>query len=116
MGSYIDVIGGSGSAYRFNLAESARPNSAVAGVYVYVRQQPGNPPALLFIGQAESLMTDAAVRWPAAVEKFGATHLYFRLNVARQARQSDINDLLAAYTPPMNELDASFSPRGSRTT
>jgi hypothetical protein len=102
MGSYIDVVGGSGSAYRFNLAENAKPNTAVAGVYVYVRQPPEQPAALLFIGQADSLLTDAALRWPEAIEKFGATHLYFRLNVARQARQSDMADLLAAYIPPMN--------------
>jgi hypothetical protein len=98
---HIDVPGASGAAYRFTLAENAKPTNAVAGVYLYVSQKPGGPPALIHIGQANSLMMDAVVRWSDAVKDFGATDLYTRLNVARSAREAEIADLLAAYDPPM---------------
>lgn len=102
MGSYIDVAGASGASYRFTVAENAKPVTPVAGVFVYVRQPPDEPAALLFIGQADSLAADAPAHWAEAVERYGATHLYVRLNVARSARQADMADLLAAYAPPMN--------------
>jgi hypothetical protein len=98
---HIDVPGASGTAYRFTLAENAKPTNAVAGVYLYVSQKPGGPPALIHIGQANSLMMDAVVRWHDAVKEFGATDLYTRLNVARATREAEIADLLAAYDPPM---------------
>jgi hypothetical protein len=98
---HIDVPGASGAPYRFTLAENARPTNAVAGVFLYVSQKPGEPPHLIHIGQANSLMVDAVIRWPDAVKEFGATELYTRLNVARSAREAEMADLMAAYDPPM---------------
>ena len=73
----------------------------MAGVYLYVSQPPGKPAALVHIGMANSLMNEAALRFPDAVKEFGATGLYTRLNVARWAREAEMADLMAAYDPPM---------------
>jgi hypothetical protein len=102
MTAHIDVAGGSGVLYRFNLAENARPVTAVAGLYLYVRQKPGKPPELLYIGVANSLQTDAVETWRQGVDEHGATHLFIRLDVSRATREAARADLMAAYNPPMN--------------
>ncbi len=101
MNSWIDVKGGSGAIYRYQLAEQARPRTAVSGNYIYLRE--GREPKIVFAGQSLNLAEDSTLLWQRATAEFGATHLYYRLNVAGAAREAELADLLSAEVPPMNE-------------
>lgn len=101
MNLWIDIRGASGALYRYQLAERARPRTAVSGTYLYVRD--GKQPQIVYAGQALNLSEEAPELWPKASSEFGATHLYTRLNVASAAREAELEDLLAAETPPMNQ-------------
>ena len=102
MNNWIDLRGASGQLYRYQLAENARPRTAVSGAYVYVKHAKGGP-QIVFAGQTLNLSEGAAELWPQAVKEFGATHLYYRLHVSSAAREAEIEDLTAAELPPMNE-------------
>jgi hypothetical protein len=103
LGPYLELTGASGAAYRFILAEGAKTTSAVAGVYIYVRQSKKTEPVILLIEQAGVLGDEANKRWSEAVKEHDATHLYTRLNVARATREAEMADLLATLQPVMNE-------------
>ena len=40
------------------------------------------------------------------MSRHGATHLFFRLNVAGAARERELADLVAGHAPVMNEVAA----------
>ena len=61
--------------------------------------------AVIFAGEAENLLTLADARWDEAQSRFGATHAFFRLNVAASVRRHERADLIGAYAPPMNAAD-----------
>lgn len=102
MNSWIDLRGASGALYRYQLAESARPRTAVSGAYVYVRETKDGP-RIVFAGQTLNLSEGSTELWPQAVNEFGATHLYYRLHVSAAAREAEVADITAAEMPPMNE-------------
>lgn len=102
MNDHIDLRGGSGKLYRYRLTSQSRPNSAMSGTYVYVRDE-GEGSELLFIGDADNLMIDARSRWDEAVNKHKATHLYIRLNISASTRKAEIEDILEDQKPVMNK-------------
>ena len=107
MNMWIDVKGASGATYRYQLAENARPRTAVSGAFLYVREAPQLE--IVYAGQALNLSEGSTELWHQAVRDYGATHLYTRLNVASAVREAELADLLDAVKPPMNEALAAQS-------
>jgi hypothetical protein len=97
----IDVIGATGAAYRFNRVRDDRPLSPMGGNFIYARPS-ADGCEIVFLGEAQNLMTDARRLWDKAVKDHGAEHLYTRLNVTERMRRQEQGDILAALTPRMN--------------
>jgi hypothetical protein len=102
----IDVIGATGAAYRFNRVRDDRPLSPMGGNFIYARSA-GDSCEIVFVGEAQNLMTDARRLWDQAVRDHGAEHLFTRLNVTERVRRLEQGDILAALTPSMNKDSAS---------
>jgi hypothetical protein len=100
--SYLDLYGASGAAYRFARIENATPPTAHSGLYLYVRETAGETPVVVFLGEAENLMTGSTGRWAEAQAEQGATALFTRLHVGAAARRAELHDILSAATPVMN--------------
>lgn len=98
---YIDCAGASGANYRFFNVKDSRPQSMAGGGYVYVRLD-GAEPTILYASETDNLFMGAVDRWSEAVEQYGATHLYTRLNVSGQTRRNELQDILRAHRPAMN--------------
>ncbi len=112
MDTKIDLRGASGAVYRFRLADDGSAKTTISGNFVYVRATDGDP-VVLFLGQTDNLMLGVSVRWPEAVSDHGATHLFTRLNVAGAARGAELEDLLAALHPVMNQEEKEKKKRPS---
>jgi hypothetical protein len=106
----IDVFGATGAAYRFNRVRDDRPLSPMGGNFIYARDA-DNGCEILFLGEAQNLMTDARRLWDTAVRDHGAQHLFTRLNVTERVRRQEQSDILAALTPSMNKDSASTTTR-----
>lgn len=102
MTTYIDLRGASGAPYRFTRVDNAQPPTAHSGVYIYVREAADAPPLVVYIAEAENLMTGASNRWPQAVQDHGATAIYTRLHVSSATRKAELADILKVSTPAMN--------------
>ena len=99
----IDLTGGSGATYRFQLFRDGRPLSPMGGNFLFVREEPFTGGfTVLFSGEGENLLTGAVVRWAEAEKDYYATHLYTRLNISQSIRRHEHQDVLAGYRPPMN--------------
>jgi hypothetical protein len=94
---FIDLRGASGAAYRFRRADPAAL-PATAGNFVYVREEAGEP-EVVCCGTALSL-TLAADLSRNMKDRYGATDLYIRLNVARAVRLGEHQDILEHSKPP----------------
>lgn len=101
MNTWIDIQGASGALYRYQLAENARPRTAVSGTYIYVKA--GQHLEVVYAGETINLSEGSIELWSQASKDYGATHLYTRLNVAGAAREAELADLLATGEPPMNK-------------
>ena len=99
----IDFIGASGATYRY-LSREGQRLSPSGGNFVFARETEDGM-AVIFAGEAENLLTLADARWDEAQSRFGATHAFFRLNVAASVRRHERADLIGAYAPPMNAAD-----------
>lgn len=120
MRDIIDVRGASGVAYRFTRFREGNPLSAMGGNFIYARPRrtdDGAPqdgagregegaPEVIYVGEAQNLLTDARRLWDQAVVEHGVTDLYTRLNISERTRQQEQSDILAAARPPMNPEDA----------
>ena len=101
--NYIDVVGGSGRAYRFSRLRDGFPLSPVGGAYLLARHE-GSRLELVYIAAAESLLREAQL-WSQAAEQFRATLLFSRLNISGRSRDNEIADILAAQ-PLATNCDA----------
>jgi hypothetical protein len=102
MNDQIDLRGASGAVYRYRLDNPAWPENAAGGEFVYVRQAQHGP-QVLYAGHTDCLARANRERWHEAVAEYGATHLYTRLHVSCAARIQELEDLIAALRPVMNE-------------
>jgi len=102
MDRQIDLRGASGEIYRYRCAEGGDTRTPTGGNFVYVTIK-GEEVTVLYAGASPSLVTGAQERWNEAMSRHGATHLYFRLNVAGAARVRELADLIAGHAPVMNE-------------
>lgn len=100
MKDVIDLQGVSGETYRFRrLADPGAP-PATAGNFLYVRWETREP-VILYLGEADSLSASQG-RWTEAQAKHQASDVYIRLNVGREARYRERDDLLQRLRPKMN--------------
>ncbi len=111
MKDLIDLKGASGAVYRFAHFREGRPLSPSGGAYIYVRAA-GETWQLIHLGEGPNLLKDAHSHWTQAVELFGATDLFTRLNVTEWARQLEHADLMALIDPPMASPAAGGRPAG----
>ena len=102
MESHIDLQGASGATYRYRSSGEGDPKTAMSGNYCYVAGD-GEDRRVVFLGQTDNLMTGSRARWTEACNKHGASQLFIRLNISAAARNSEMEDLLGALSPPMNE-------------
>lgn len=102
MNSQIDLRGASGAVYRYRLSNPVRPNVAGGGNYVFVRDCDGEP-HVVYAGETDSFITGGFERWEEAVNRHGATHVFTRLNVSGATRCQELDDLIPALEPVMNE-------------
>ena len=93
---HIDVVGGSGRAYRFSRLRSGFPLSPVGGTYLLARHRHGRL-ELVYIATAESLLREAGPHWDLTAERFDANQLFSRLNVSGRSRDGELADILAAH-------------------
>lgn len=97
MSEFIDLRGASGAAYRFRRADPAAL-PATAGNFIYVREEAGEL-EVVCCGTALSL-TSAGDLSRNMTDRYGATDLYIRLNVARAVRRGEHEDILEHAKPP----------------
>ena len=102
MDRQIDLRGVSGETYRYRCAEGGETRTPTGGNFVYVAVA-GEAVRVLYAGASPSLLTGAQERWSEARARHGATHLYFRLNVAGAARARELSEVIASHAPVMNE-------------
>jgi hypothetical protein len=105
MRDLIDVRGASGAVYRFNLLREGRPLSPMGGNFLYVREV-GEGYEIVYVGEAQNLLTGARENWTEAVRTFGAAHLFTRLNVTERVRRQEYLDIAEAAAPPMSSPEA----------
>ena len=101
MRDIIDVRGASGAAYRFTRFRDGNPLSAMGGNFLYASETDGVT-TVLFVGEAQNLLTGARVRWDEAVRDHDAEGLYTRLNISERTRQAEHADILAGSAALMN--------------
>lgn len=100
MKTVIDVPGASGQSYRFRRLDDIAAPPATAGNFIYVRWDPLQP-VILYLGEADSLSAVHG-RWAEAQAKHQASEIFVRLNVGREIRQQEHEDLLQRQSPVMN--------------
>lgn len=98
MKPFLDLTGASGSVYRFRLAADPSALPATAGNFVWVRDAKEGS-EIVCLGTARTLMRAAAARQAAQWRE--ATDLYLRLNVSRETRDGEHEDIVAAVRPPL---------------
>ena len=96
----LDFIGASGTAYRYFTRDGDRLSPS-GGNYIFARETPDGL-SVIYVSEAENLMTLADEHWPEAKARYGATHAFVRLNVTASVRRREREDLISAYNPPMN--------------
>jgi hypothetical protein len=102
---FIDIVGASGSIYRFQRIGDPRQLPATAGNFLFSRAS-GDQEQVICCGTARSLMLAGEV-WGRAVEQHRAETIFMRLNVSRTVRASEHVDIVERQCPIMvvTELD-----------
>lgn len=93
---FLDLVGASGSVYRFRLFNAESELPATAGNFVCVRARPEGH-EIVCCGTTRSLLR-AGSAWKVAGRR-AETELYLRLNVSRAARDGEHEDIVAAAQP-----------------
>ena len=96
MHEFLDLKGASGAFYRFRLWPECAAHLPIAGNYVLVQEAAAGF-KVLAVGASMNL----AMARPAAPGRGRRkpVHVYTRLNVSRQLRTSEHEDLVAHYKP-----------------
>ncbi len=99
MKDLLDLTGGSGAVYRFQLIRDEAKVPAEGGNYVYVRRS-DDAVSVIFCGVSDTLH-DSRAHWGRAVGEYGANAIYVRRNITRSQREREHDDIIAATSPPM---------------
>jgi hypothetical protein len=100
LAEYIEFLGASGTTYRY-LAPDDRTSIRMAGGYVLV-ERGGETPVLLYAGVTDDLAEGWREAWSIAQSQHDDVQIFIHRTVARQARDAEQADIVAAYDPPMN--------------
>jgi len=100
LAEYIEFLGVSGTHYRY-LTPDERTSTRMAGSYVLVGRA-AEEPVLLYVGVTDDLADGWRETWSAAQVQHGDIQVFIHRTVARQARDSEQADIIAAYDPPLN--------------
>jgi hypothetical protein len=73
----------------------------MAGGYVLVSRQ-SDGPVLLYAGVTEDLGEGWREVWDLAQSQYDNVQVFIHRTVARQVRDNELSDIVAAYDPPMN--------------
>jgi len=94
---FIDVLGASGTAYRFRRWPGVGRHPPIAGNFVLVAEKGG---AILALGPAEDLSRAPEL----LADRLKGAALFTRLNIARRVREAEHADMAARH--PDAELQA----------
>jgi hypothetical protein len=100
LAEYIEFHGASGAIYRY-LAPDDRTATRMAGGYVLVSRG-ADGPTLLYAGVTDDLAEGWREAWATAQALHANVQIFIHRTVARQARDAEQADIVAAYDPPMN--------------
>jgi hypothetical protein len=100
LAEYIEFVGASGATYRY-LTPDDRTSTRMAGGYVLVNRS-ADGPVLLYAGVTDDLAEGWRETLGAARAQHDDVQIFIHRTVARQARDSEQADIIAAYDPPMN--------------
>jgi len=98
----VDIVGASGTRYRFMRLRDGRPLSPMGGNYLFGRHT-GSRFEIIYAGEAQNLLRESQDRWNEARERFQVSDLYTRLNISERVRKLEHADILEGSAPPMNE-------------
>ena len=104
MAEYIEFHGASGATYRY-LAPDDRTTTHMAGGYVLICRGVDGP-VLLYAGVTDDLAEGWREVFGAARSEHDEVLIFIHRTVARQARDAEQADIVAAYDPPMNRQAA----------
>jgi len=90
MGDFLDVLGASGTPYRFRRAAPAELPATAGNLLVATGN--GARPKVVFCGYSRSL-AHAAPRIAETLKASKNAQLFVRLNVARTVREADLPDI-----------------------
>src|SRR5438445_5207594 len=99
MQNLLDLYGVSGASYRFQRVDDLGQLPAIAGNFVYVRED-GSTLTVLCCGTDETLL-NAAKQWPAAVQEHQAQALFVRRNISWKTRAHEHTDIVQKHQPAM---------------
>jgi hypothetical protein len=98
----VYIQGRSGTRYSYTVLRPEDPAPPRAGNYVLARVA-STGATVLMAGETDNL---AGAVWMDVLERAATehriTHVLYRLNVTRVARQAELADLLAEHEPPLN--------------
>jgi hypothetical protein len=98
MHSFIDLVGASGTAYRFRQVQGGYPPTG--GNFVFVREE-GEGVRVVCCGKAPMLIpTQIEKAWSKDELHQEGDHLYVRLNVATLTRDTEHDDLVDGLPRP----------------
>jgi len=102
---FLDLTGRSGRCFRYSANEGQL--SPAGGNFALARPMPGGQWELIYVGEVESLMGELNPPQAEAAAAHGpGVRLFTRLNISRSVRREELEDVLAAYAPPMNAVQA----------
>ena len=101
MNDFVELIGASGAPYRYTAAVAQLPPAG--GNFAIVRMHADGSWDLLRLGETNSLAAEAILeRGKALAEHGSAVRVFVRLNISRRTRNTELTDLLAAYSRLLN--------------
>ena len=99
MNEFVDIPGASGAAYRFRRIADLTQMPAEAGNFIIFRLA-SDQGEIICCGAASSLARADKV-WAAAVEQHAADAIFVRLNISRNVRDAEHQDIVQHYRPAM---------------
>ena len=97
MREFVDLIGASGTLYRFRVWPEGGAHPPIAGNYIVLREDASGVKCLL--AGITSDLSQAATECRKALTKDADARLYTRLNVARAVRSAEHEDIVAQHNP-----------------
>lgn len=103
MARQLDLVGKSGSVYRYTTVEEDRILPTSGANYVIAGQDEDGQTRILYAGETESVINaDWREQLDVAREHWSDAEMLPRLNVLRAIREAEQVDLVEAYHPPLN--------------